>query len=135
MKRILVADDNAEIQMVLRYHLNLNGYEVDIAKDGVEALKMYEENDCKYDLLIFDAAMPNLTGFDAAFYVRNANNGRRGNTDIRIVILTADDSPFSKARSRMLNAEHWLKPIAILNLNEMVSNLLNDHQNDHHDHD
>jgi len=61
MARILVVDDEEDIRVLTEMILSREGYDVDLAKDGVEALKYMTEYD--YDLVILDVVMPRKNGF------------------------------------------------------------------------
>ena len=59
-KNILVVDDEKEIAELIEIHLMSQDYNVSKAKNGVEALKLLEEN--KYDLVLLDVMMPKMDG-------------------------------------------------------------------------
>jgi two-component system response regulator MprA len=61
MKRILVVDDERDIRETLRDVFLDEGYEVDVAADGVEALAALRENG-PYALVLFDILMPKMDG-------------------------------------------------------------------------
>ncbi|MCD7979757.1 MAG: response regulator, partial [Fusobacterium sp.] len=58
--RILVVEDDKEIQELITYFLIKEGYEVDRASDGLEGLKLLKEN--KNELVVLDLMLPNLDG-------------------------------------------------------------------------
>lgn len=60
-KKILVADDQPELRMVLAERLKRRGYDVEVAADGLEALEKAKE--FKPDLVILDVMMPKMDGF------------------------------------------------------------------------
>jgi len=60
MNRILVVDDELNMRLVLSAMLKKEGFEVEAAKDGLQALKILKEKDC--DVVITDLKMPNLDG-------------------------------------------------------------------------
>lgn len=62
--RILVADDEAGIRLVLATHLRRRGWEVDEAVDGTDALDKLERG--RYDAVVLDQRMPGLTGTEVA---------------------------------------------------------------------
>jgi len=62
IKRILVADDEESIRWVLSKSLTKQGYQVDLAKDGKEALLMSRKQ--SYDLAVLDIKMPGITGLE-----------------------------------------------------------------------
>jgi len=61
-KKILIADDEADILEIVTYNLELHGYEVFTAKDGDQALKMAKE--VNPDLIILDIMMPKKNGIE-----------------------------------------------------------------------
>lgn len=68
-KRILVADDDQAIRQLISVYLMRAGYEVDTAKDGVEAWKAL--NEASYYLLITDFKMPRMTGLELISMLRS----------------------------------------------------------------
>ena len=61
-KKILIVDDEKELTAMLKDILETDGYHVLTAKDGVEAIAMYEQNSDTIELIISDLGMPNLDG-------------------------------------------------------------------------
>ncbi len=70
MSKILVIDDEEQIVLVLTMALSKYGFNVEIAANGVEGIKKFDEG-C-FDLIITDICMPCLGGNDVAKYVRNS---------------------------------------------------------------
>ena len=68
-KRILVVEDEADVRELIVLHLKRDGYAVDAAADGAEALRWLEKSGC--DLCIVDWMMPGLNGLDVARAIRN----------------------------------------------------------------
>ncbi|MDB5192445.1 MAG: luxQ [Segetibacter sp.] len=68
-KQVLVAEDNAINQMVVKHTLLKLGALPDIAVDGVEAIEKIKTT--KYDLVLMDIQMPRLDGYETARYIRN----------------------------------------------------------------
>lgn len=60
MRKILAVDDSASMRQMVSFTLKKAGYQVDEAKDGVEALGIAKSN--SYDLVISDVNMPNMDG-------------------------------------------------------------------------
>ncbi len=71
MKRILVADDDKNIQLLLETELTLEGYRVILAKSGLEVLERMKEE--TPDLLILDIKMPEMHGLEVLGAIRKEN--------------------------------------------------------------
>jgi len=89
-KRILVADDEEDVQILVCRILADAGYEVESASDGAEALRKITER--RPDLLILDLMMPGLDGWEVLDRLRSAGNAPP------VVVLTARDDYRSFAR-------------------------------------
>jgi len=87
--RILVAEDDPLIRKLLNQMLNLGGFEIDLAMNGEEAVKMWEAG--AYDLILMDVQMPRSDGFAATRSIRAKEKQRGGH--IPIVALTAHAYP------------------------------------------
>lgn len=70
--RILMVDDNHEIREVVNILLTGEGYQVDEAVDGREALEKIREN--SYDLVILDVMMPGMNGYQTCMDIRKSKN-------------------------------------------------------------
>lgn len=79
--RILLVEDDPNFGTVLKDYLSLNDYNVTHAKDGLEGLIMFKNDD--FDLCILDVMMPRKDGFSLAKDIRAANS------EIPIIFLTA----------------------------------------------
>ncbi|MBQ8659227.1 MAG: response regulator transcription factor [Bacilli bacterium] len=85
--KILVVDDESLIREVIKEYLSLEGYEVDEASDGVEAVNMVDIND--YSLIIMDIMMPNMDGYHACKDIKSKK-------DIPFIMLSARAEEFDK---------------------------------------
>jgi signal transduction histidine kinase len=104
--RILVVDDNADAAEAMALMLRMSGHEVELAFDGVEALRVAEA--FTPDVVLLDLGMPRLNGFDTARTMRAQPWGR----DIRLIALTGWGQP--KDRHETLEAgfnAHLVKPV------------------------
>ena len=99
MARILLAEDEKEISNLERDYLNMNGYEVVAAFDGLEAMK-YIENE-EFDLIILDIMMPGKNGYDICREVRDK-------IDIPILMVTAKTESIDKIRGLGLGADDYI---------------------------
>ncbi|MGI6398585.1 MAG: response regulator [Desulfomonilia bacterium] len=87
MKRILLVDDDRNIQRLLKEELNDDGYSLIIASNGKEALPYLEvENGKKPDLIILDLRMPKMNGFETMGHIIKSRQ------DIPVIIHTAYSS-------------------------------------------
>lgn len=79
--RILLAEDDPNLSMVLQDYLNMLGYDTHLSVNGEEGLTAFSEKE--FDMCIFDIMMPKMDGFTLAEKVRKKNAG------IPIIFLTA----------------------------------------------
>ncbi len=108
MARILVCDDDREIVEAIEIYLTQEGYEVLKAYDGVEALKVLENE--PVDLLVIDVMMPKLDGIRATLKIREANN-------MPIIILSAKAEDADKILGLNIGADDYVtKPFNPLEL-------------------
>ncbi|MFC1668098.1 response regulator transcription factor [Chlamydiota bacterium] len=83
MKKILVVDDEISIAEILKVRLEANGYAVDIAVDGMEALKKIREE--KPDLVVLDLMLPKIDGYKIVGMMKHDRNLK----EIPVIIFTA----------------------------------------------
>lgn len=70
MKRILLVEDDKHLQCLIREELVEEGYEVDIAGDGMEAMSMLQAEGAQNpDLIILDIRMPRMDGFETMGHI------------------------------------------------------------------
>jgi DNA-binding response OmpR family regulator len=107
--RILLVDDDPGIVDVVSYSLEREGYEVETAVDGSEALAATTRR--RFDLLILDLMLPQLSGEDVCRHVRAT-----GST-VLILMLTAKDAELDKVLGLELGADDYLtKPFSTAEL-------------------
>lgn len=99
--KILIADDETRIRILVSDFLEAEGYEIITAKDGQEALDMfYEHKDCK--LIILDVMMPFYDGFQVAEEIRPL-------TDTPILMLTARTAETDELRGFKLGVDDYVR--------------------------
>ena len=79
---ILVVDDESRMRKLIKDFLKVKGYEILEAADGEEALKVFEEQENKINLILLDVMMPKLDGWSVLRQIRQVSN-------VPIVMLTA----------------------------------------------
>lgn len=85
MKTILVVDDEADIALTLQTFIELHGFRVVLAYDGVEALQKVQED--PPDLIVTDITMPRMDGLELIEKLRESPSGG----EIPIVLISAHD--------------------------------------------
>lgn len=125
MKRILLVEDDAHLQFLIKEELSEEGYEVTIASDGMEALSMLQADGAPGpDLIILDIRMPRMDGFetmghiiksrvDAPIILHSAFSGYRNHplsmAADAYVVKSHDFSGLKKAVNDLLNAQKGLR--------------------------
>ncbi|WP_459548047.1 response regulator transcription factor [Nocardia sp. X0981] len=104
--RILVVDDDRAVRESLRRSLTFNGYTVDLAVDGIDALEKATVD--RPDALVLDVMMPRLDGLEVCRRLRSTGD------DLPILVLTARDSVSERVAGLDAGADDYLpKPFAL----------------------
>ncbi|WP_456382539.1 response regulator transcription factor [Persephonella sp.] len=104
--KILVVEDNVELNNTLKEILELNGYLVDTVYDGEQALEYLNLYD--YDLVILDIMLPKIDGFQVCRIMREKGN------HTPVLMLTAKDTTSDKVKGLDIGADDYLvKPFDI----------------------
>jgi DNA-binding response OmpR family regulator len=115
-KRLLLVDDEPLILKGLRYSLEQDGYEVDSASDGEEALRMFEAG--LYDLILLDVMLPELSGIEVCQRIRETST-------VPIIMLTAKGEDMDKILGLEYGADDYMtKPFNILEVKARVKSIL-----------
>ncbi|MGI5907011.1 MAG: response regulator transcription factor [Christensenellales bacterium] len=115
-KTILVVDDEPSIIKGLRYSLEQDGYNVDEALDGEEALNKILSN--SYDLVLLDVMLPALSGIEVCQRVREKS-------DVPIIMLTAKGDDIDKILGLEYGADDYMtKPFNILEVKARIKTIL-----------
>ena len=113
MAKILVVEDDRELNFTVCSYLEANNFIVKSCSNGVEALKEFRENE--YDLILSDIMMPEMDGFSLTEKIRVEN------ADIPIIFMTARDDKFSKQLGYKIGIDDYIvKPF---DLDELVLKL------------
>lgn len=110
MIKILVVEDNLELQELFAVVLQNEGYEVTIANDGIEAFDILEME--HIDIIVTDVMMPRMQGFEMIQELRKMNH------NMPILVITAKERLLDKKEGFRVGADDYMvKPIDV---NEMV---------------
>ncbi len=118
--KILVVDDERAVRESLRRALELEGYQIELAADGQEALERLEANgDGQPDAVILDVLMPNVDGLDVCRRLRRCGNR------VPVLMLTARDEIDNRVAGLDAGADDYVtKPFALEELVARVRALL-----------
>ena len=119
MSRILVVEDESHLADGLRFNLEADGHEVQIAEDGPSAVEALTDPDQAFGLVILDLMLPGMNGFEVARRARAAGNF------VPLLILTAKDDSQDLIRGLEDGADDYLtKPFHLDELLARVRGLL-----------
>ena len=116
MKRILIVEDEPDIQELLRAYLEDAGYQTAVAGDGVAALALFGGQ--TFDLVLLDLMLPKIDGFGVCELIRRQSQ-------VPILMLTALDSEEQQLKGFGLNIDDYVtKPFSIPVLLEKIRVIL-----------
>ncbi len=101
-KKILLVEDDIALAAVYKSRLELEGFDIRDVNNGEDALSAAVE--FKPDLILLDAMMPKISGFDVLDILRNTPD----TTNIRVIMLTALSQPKDKERAEALGVDDYL---------------------------
>jgi len=113
---ILVVDDEKLLVKGIKFNLENEGYQVDAAYDGLEAVELARSGN--YDLIILDVMMPELDGLEACMRIREFST-------VPVIMLTARSEDMDKVIGFEYGADDYItKPFNILELKARIRALL-----------
>jgi two-component system chemotaxis response regulator CheY len=119
-KKILIVDDSPTMTMSVKSSLQMNGFEVKTAADGVQALTLLKGG-LKPDLIITDINMPNMGGLELIKNVKALPGFRF----VPILTLTTESDAGKRDEGKRLGATGWLvKPISGADLLKVIKQVL-----------
>ena len=105
--RILVVDDEESICEILKFNLEVNGYDVDVAYSAEEAMKMHPEH---YSLILLDIMMGEMSGFQMARILKAKPETAR----VPIIFCTAKDTENDTVAGLNIGADDYIaKPFSL----------------------
>jgi two-component system alkaline phosphatase synthesis response regulator PhoP len=118
-KKILIADDEPNIVTAVEFLLQRNGYEVHVARNGDEALKLVEA--CNPDLVLLDVMMPVRSGYEVCKRIRENDAWRH----IKIIMLSAKGRDAEITKGLAIGADLYVtKPFSTQDLMGKIGALL-----------
>ena len=118
-KKILIADDEPSIVAALRFLLESEGYEVHVAPDGKEALRLVEV--ANPDLVLLDVMMPVRSGYEICQWIRDRPDRRHA----KIIMLSAKGRDAEVAKGLAFGADVYVtKPFSTRELKGAIKELL-----------
>jgi len=115
--KILLVEDEDNLARGLEYNLSEEGYIVTLAKDGREAIKLFDENE--FDLIVLDIMLPYFNGFEIAKHVRDKH------PQMPILMLTARTQIEDKVKGLEIGADDYLtKPFHLKELLLRIKGML-----------
>ncbi len=119
MSRVLVVEDEAHLAQGLRFNLQAEGHEVEVAVDGETALERLVDKAERFDAVVLDVMLPGKSGFEVASLLREKRNY------IPILMLTARGRPEDVLQGFASGADDYLpKPFELAILIARLDGLL-----------
>ncbi len=119
MKKVLIAEDHADVRALIRVSLELEDFDIHEAPDGLAALDQARR--LRPHLMLLDLMMPGLDGLQVCQQVKADPALRR----TKVVMLTARDRADDRRAASQAGADHYLaKPFSPLELLQVVNRLL-----------
>lgn len=117
MLKILLVEDDKDLNQIVAKHLTMNNYDVRPALNGEEALDLYYEE--HFDLVISDIMMPQMDGYELAAQIRQIDG------EIPIIFITARNDFDSKAKGYNSGIDDYIvKPVDLRELELHISAIL-----------
>ena len=117
MAKILIIEDEPEMQKGLKDNLKFEGYDVDVVGDGEKGLKKILEK--KHDLVLLDVMLPGMSGFDVC------KKAREEGVRTPVIMLTAKGEEIDKVLGLELGADDYItKPFSLRELLARVKAVL-----------
>jgi two-component system, OmpR family, phosphate regulon response regulator PhoB len=111
MSRVLIVEDEKDLQRVLEYNLRRSGHDVLVATRGQDGLRLARES--RPDLMLLDLMLPGLPGMDVCRLLKDAPETR----DIPIIIMTARGEEVDRILGFELGADDYIvKPFSVREL-------------------
>lgn len=118
MNKVLIIDDDKELCTLMKKCVEQENLTAVVTNGGIEGLRLVEENNDAYSLIILDIMMPDLDGFQVLQKIRQTNN-------VPVLMLTAKSGEEDKVSGLRMGADDYLtKPFSINELMARINSLI-----------
>jgi DNA-binding response OmpR family regulator len=97
-KRVLLVDDEPDLNLTIKIILEENGFKVDSFTDPLSALENFKEEAGSHDLVILDIKMPNMNGFELYRQIKKIDD------KAKVCFLTAGEMDYEQFRKELIPA-------------------------------
>jgi len=101
-RKVVVVEDDADLQFLYKYKLELEGFEVAVANNGIHGLEVIERT--KPQLILLDLMMPTMTGSEMLAHLRTKEWG----SEIRVIVLTNISKDEAPPALRFLHVDRYI---------------------------
>ena len=118
-KRIMVVEDDTNLNKLISYNLSKNGYTVESVYDGISAKEKLSKD--VFDVVVLDIMLPGIDGFRICEFIKE--NPAAFKTFV--VVLTARVQPLDKIYGNLVGADYYLtKPFSVQKLMKIIKELI-----------
>ena len=119
-KRILIIDDDPDINNLFKIYLEHDGFQADAYTNPIDALYYFKKDE--YDLILLDLKMPQIDGISMFQALKNKDE------NVTICLITADLSYLDQLKEKIPNIEKYVihKPILLKNLKDKINELVSE---------
>lgn len=117
-KRILVVEDDENLNKLVSYNLSRNGYVAESVFDGVSAKEKLSKD--VFDVVVLDIMLPGIDGFRICEFIKENTKAYK----TFVVVLTARAEPLDKIYGNIVGADYYLtKPFSVSKLMDIIKEL------------
>lgn len=123
-RRVMLAEDNELSAEIGKIMLENSGFQVDIARNGLEAVEMFDKSQfCYYDIILMDMRMPVMNGVEATKAIRSLR--RKDSKSVIIIALTANAFQENKTEAFRAGVNDYVsKPVNRDTINKVIYKIL-----------
>lgn len=119
MKQILLVEDDALYSKILSYILENNGYDVECATNGLQAMQMVDDKN--YDLVVTDILMPFANGLELLSKIKTTPSSK----SIKVIVMSLMEDDYYLSESLSRGADEYLrKPVTAKDLVQSIKRQL-----------